>query len=421
MGELSSQINDASLSVLFNIAEGFSRRRDKETLQFLRYAFASNGELKSGYYAAAGRNYLSEVEDRRLDCAEREHCRRMLRRWQATLDRRPSGAKDPKAGTDKDQGRTKDQGRNQGPRTSPRTLRRQSLRSPLRALALLAIALLQDAPLPRRCRAPHHRRAATRRSVRSDWRRRASCAAAVKSGCADAQAAAIYVRGLIAGTSGRRAVRICRFAAAAEGGHQRARAIRRADPVARAMQAVCAPPCRPPSTNAPRWPCSSTRCCARSRCSSRRSSRPAGALRARGRGLLLAAAALYDEAAGHSTPPRSGSGRRRTSCSALPGRCCRPAGCCRRLRAAYSGSSWWGADRPLRRNHGSARIRQAERCAAPPFARARAGDAVRTGRKCSSSSSCTASVRPRTRRRNSSTISSTICIATSCGGCVTRS
>ena len=47
--ELSSQINDASLSVMFNISEGFLRRRDKETLQFLRYAFASNGELKSGY------------------------------------------------------------------------------------------------------------------------------------------------------------------------------------------------------------------------------------------------------------------------------------------------------------------------------------------------------------------------------------
>ena len=60
--KLSDQINDAALSVMFNIAEGFLRRRDKETLQFLRYAFASNGELKSGYYAAAGRNYLPAEE-----------------------------------------------------------------------------------------------------------------------------------------------------------------------------------------------------------------------------------------------------------------------------------------------------------------------------------------------------------------------
>ena len=42
--ELSGQMNDAVLSVLFNISEGFLRRRDKETLQFMRYAFASNGE-----------------------------------------------------------------------------------------------------------------------------------------------------------------------------------------------------------------------------------------------------------------------------------------------------------------------------------------------------------------------------------------
>lgn len=83
--ELSSQINDASLSVMFNISEGFLRRRDKETLQFLRYAFASNGELKSGYYAAAGRKYLSDDEAAEL-IALNERIARMLRRWQATLE-----------------------------------------------------------------------------------------------------------------------------------------------------------------------------------------------------------------------------------------------------------------------------------------------------------------------------------------------
>ncbi|PYR21368.1 MAG: four helix bundle protein, partial [Acidobacteria bacterium] len=49
-GELSGQMNEASISVMFNISEGFLRRRDKETMQFLRYSYASNGELKSGYY-----------------------------------------------------------------------------------------------------------------------------------------------------------------------------------------------------------------------------------------------------------------------------------------------------------------------------------------------------------------------------------
>jgi four helix bundle protein len=57
--QLSDQMNAAALSVMFNITEGFLRRRDKETLQFLRYSFASNGELKAGYYAAEGRKYLA--------------------------------------------------------------------------------------------------------------------------------------------------------------------------------------------------------------------------------------------------------------------------------------------------------------------------------------------------------------------------
>ena len=51
-------MNDASISVMFNITEGFLRRRNKETLQFLRYSFASNNESIA----------------------------RMLRRWEASLD-----------------------------------------------------------------------------------------------------------------------------------------------------------------------------------------------------------------------------------------------------------------------------------------------------------------------------------------------
>ena len=55
--ELSDQLNRAALSVLFNISEGFLRRRDKETMQFLRYAIASNGELKAG----SVRNFVCEA------------------------------------------------------------------------------------------------------------------------------------------------------------------------------------------------------------------------------------------------------------------------------------------------------------------------------------------------------------------------
>ena len=121
--ELSKQINDAALSVMFNIAEGFLRRRDKETLQFLRYAFASNGELKSGYYAATGRNYLSAVEIETL-IALNEQIAKMLRRWMATLDVEEAGRgrrrkRNERPRRTKDQGPRTDQGRrtDQGPRT----------------------------------------------------------------------------------------------------------------------------------------------------------------------------------------------------------------------------------------------------------------------------------------------------------------
>ena len=68
---LCDQFNRSSTSVVFNITEGFLRRRDKETMQFLRYAIASNGELKAGYYVAEGRACIAK----------------MLRRWYATLEK----------------------------------------------------------------------------------------------------------------------------------------------------------------------------------------------------------------------------------------------------------------------------------------------------------------------------------------------
>ena len=75
----------ASISVMFNISEGFLRRRDKETMQFLRYAMASNGELKSGYYASEGRQYLTAEATQELITLN-ESIPKMLRRWQSTLD-----------------------------------------------------------------------------------------------------------------------------------------------------------------------------------------------------------------------------------------------------------------------------------------------------------------------------------------------
>jgi four helix bundle protein len=103
--KLSEQINEAALSVMFKIAEGFLRRRDGETLPFLRYAFASNGELKSGYYAATGRNYLASDEASEL-ISLNESIARMQRRWQSTLE-----AKNRDGPRTKDQAGTKDQAR----------------------------------------------------------------------------------------------------------------------------------------------------------------------------------------------------------------------------------------------------------------------------------------------------------------------
>ena len=118
--KLSEQMNDAALSVMFNISEGFLRRRDKETLTFLRYSFASNGELKAGYYAANGRNYLTANETAEL-IALNESIAKMLRRWQATLGPSESPKHRPRT---KDPGtRTRDGLSDQGPGTdqAPRT------------------------------------------------------------------------------------------------------------------------------------------------------------------------------------------------------------------------------------------------------------------------------------------------------------
>src|SRR4051812_28704428 len=60
--ELSSQMNAASISVTNNISEGFLRGHDKEFLQFLRIAAASNGEVRSCYYVALGRKYIGQTE-----------------------------------------------------------------------------------------------------------------------------------------------------------------------------------------------------------------------------------------------------------------------------------------------------------------------------------------------------------------------
>jgi four helix bundle protein len=97
--QLTDQMNNASISVPNNISEGFLRRRDGETMQHLRYSFASNGELRNCFHLALGRDYITDEEAGELMEANAS-ISKMLRRWMATLDN-PN---------DKKRRRTRDQG-----------------------------------------------------------------------------------------------------------------------------------------------------------------------------------------------------------------------------------------------------------------------------------------------------------------------
>lgn len=66
-----NQITSAGLSIMNNIAEGFSRDGDKEFKQFLNIARGSNGEVKSMYYVAEDQKYVtSAIADERRDRAD---------------------------------------------------------------------------------------------------------------------------------------------------------------------------------------------------------------------------------------------------------------------------------------------------------------------------------------------------------------
>jgi len=60
------QITAAAVSIMSNIAEGFSRRSDREFVQFLFIAKGSCGEVQSLLYVALDQQYLSQPEFHRL-------------------------------------------------------------------------------------------------------------------------------------------------------------------------------------------------------------------------------------------------------------------------------------------------------------------------------------------------------------------
>jgi four helix bundle protein len=63
---LRDQIQAASVSVMSNIAEGFSRRTDKEFTQFLFIAKGSAAEVQSLLYVAMDQEYLNDADFSKL-------------------------------------------------------------------------------------------------------------------------------------------------------------------------------------------------------------------------------------------------------------------------------------------------------------------------------------------------------------------
>jgi four helix bundle protein len=59
---LVSQIQGAAVSAMANIAEGFSRRSNKEFIQFLFIAKSSAAEVQSHLYVALDQGYMTKEE-----------------------------------------------------------------------------------------------------------------------------------------------------------------------------------------------------------------------------------------------------------------------------------------------------------------------------------------------------------------------
>ncbi|MFQ5961656.1 MAG: four helix bundle protein [Candidatus Methylomirabilales bacterium] len=74
---LRDQIRRAAVSIMANIAEGISRRSNREFVQFLFMAKASASEAQSHMYVALDQGYLNQ-EEFRLVYAETDRCARQI-------------------------------------------------------------------------------------------------------------------------------------------------------------------------------------------------------------------------------------------------------------------------------------------------------------------------------------------------------
>jgi four helix bundle protein len=74
---LIDQMRRASVSIMANIAEGFSRKGDKEFAQFLFVAKSSAAELQSHAYVALDQGYMEALDFQEL-YDQLDHTSRML-------------------------------------------------------------------------------------------------------------------------------------------------------------------------------------------------------------------------------------------------------------------------------------------------------------------------------------------------------
>jgi four helix bundle protein len=63
---LVNQVQDAAVSAMSNIAEGFARRSNREFIQYLFISKSSAAEVQSQFYVALDQEYIDENDFRRV-------------------------------------------------------------------------------------------------------------------------------------------------------------------------------------------------------------------------------------------------------------------------------------------------------------------------------------------------------------------
>jgi four helix bundle protein len=63
---LVNQVQDATVSAMSNIAEGFSRKGNKEFIQFLFISKSSAAEVQSQFYVAIDQGYINQEDFNRV-------------------------------------------------------------------------------------------------------------------------------------------------------------------------------------------------------------------------------------------------------------------------------------------------------------------------------------------------------------------